>query len=132
MRESEEPGHLVGPGLTALVAPPVEPAENGQHVRLVQGPDFAERHLRPADRNNAVDRPSGRFVGALHRGQVRVSTHVVGGQKQVQDVGIRLRTLVPRVRGIDEQGFGVVGFKTVIHPGSLLGDVAVEVRSHDH
>ena len=50
-----------------------------------------------------VDGTASRLVGAFHRRQVRVRPHVVGGQHQVGDPRRRLRSVVPRSGGVDQQ-----------------------------
>ena len=51
---------------------PVQGAERGQRLRLVQRPDVARRGIRTGGRQDAVDGPPGRLVGALHGGQIGV------------------------------------------------------------
>jgi hypothetical protein len=46
-------------------------------------------------------------LAPLHRGQIRVGAHVVGGQQQVRDPRDGVRPVLPGAHGVHEQRLGV-------------------------
>ena len=71
--------------------------------RLLERPDLAGAARRAGALQDHVDRAPRRLARALHRREVGVGAHVVGGEHEVRDLGRRLGTHRPRARRMDQQ-----------------------------
>lgn len=95
------------PRQTASVAFPIPQAPEVERGRLGKWPEPAGRGLGTGSAQDAVDGAAGRFVGALHTGQIGVGLDVVGREKQIGHAGHRLRAQGPGPGLVDQKPFPV-------------------------
>jgi hypothetical protein len=86
-----DPGQGRVPRQSGLEPLRIVETPGSENLRFVQRPELTARAVEPGAVQDAVDRPARRFVGALHRGEVRVRPHIVRREKEVGDAcrGIR-------------------------------------------
>jgi hypothetical protein len=90
-------------GEAAREAELVELPLRREDVGLLELPDRARRLFAVGIEQDGVDRASSRLVRRLHRGDVGVGSHVVGGEQQVGDARRHLGPMPPRAHRVDEE-----------------------------